>query len=56
MDFRDDGFEQLIDGNPITMMSNEIFKFKCCDCSLIHKLVIACEEPQEIGFVVERVN
>lgn len=55
---REDGFEQLVDGEPITMMSNEIFRFKCCYCGLIHKMVIATEETQEIGFVVEqeRVN
>lgn len=52
---REDGFEQLVDGEPITMMSNEVFKFKCCDCGLVHKMVIATEEQQEIGFVVERV-
>jgi len=49
-----DDFEQLIDGEPITMESNEIFKFKCCDCGLIHNMVVATEEKQEIGFVVER--
>ncbi len=53
---REDGFEQLVDGEPITMMSNEIFKFKCCDCGLTHNMVIATEEQQEIGFVVEQVN
>jgi len=51
---REDGFEQLIDGEPITMQSNEIFKFKCCDCGLVHNMVIATEETQEIGFVIER--
>jgi len=53
---REDGFEQLIDGEPITLMSNKIFKFKCCDCGLVHNMVIATEETQEIGFVVERVE
>jgi len=24
---REDGFDQLVDGNPITMMSNEVFRF-----------------------------
>ena len=53
---REDGFEQLVDGEPITMLSNEIFKFKCCNCGLVHKMVIATEEQQEIGFVVEQVR
>lgn len=51
---REDGFLQLVDGEPITMMSNELFRFKCCDCGLVHKMVIATEETQEIGFVVEQ--
>jgi len=53
---REDGFEQLIDGEPITLMSNEVFEFKCCDCGLIHNMVIATEEKQEIGFVIERTE
>ncbi len=53
---RTDEYEQLVDGEPITMMSNEIFKFKCCDCGLIHNMVIGTEEKQEIGFVVEQVT
>ena len=51
---RDDGFEQLIDSVPITMKSNEIFRFKCCNCGLTHKMVITTEEQQEIGFVVQQ--
>ncbi len=51
---RADGYEQLIDGEPITMESNEVFKFKCCDCGLVHDMVVATEEKQEIGFVIER--
>lgn len=50
---REDGFEQLTDGEPIVMESNEVFKFKCCDCGLTHNMVIATEEKQTIGFVVE---
>ena len=51
---RDDGFEQLVDGIPITMMSNQVFRFKCCECGLVHRMVIATKDRQEIGFVVEQ--
>lgn len=54
LEIREDGFEQLVDGEPITMMSNQVFRFKCCDCGLVHKMVIATEEDQEIGFVVQQ--
>ena len=56
LELRSDGFLQLIDGEPITLQSNEIFKFKCCDCGLVHKMVIATEETQDIGFVVVQVR
>lgn len=51
---RSDGFKQLVDGEPITLVSNEMFKFKCCNCGLVHKMVIATEEKQEIAFVIEQ--
>ena len=53
---REDGFEQLVDGSPVMINSNEVFKFKCCDCGLVHSVVIGTEENQEIAFVVEREN
>ena len=56
MKIREDGFEQLVDCVPITMQSNQRFKFKCCDCGLTHTMVIATEETQEIGFVVQRIQ
>ena len=52
----DDDIEVLVDGEPITMESNEVFEFSCCDCGLTHRMVIATEEKQTIGFAVERVG
>lgn len=52
---REDGFEQLIDGVGISLESNKPFLFKCCDCGLIHKMVIVTEKDEIIGFAVERV-
>ena len=53
---REDGFEQLVDGEPVILRSNEIFKFKCCDCGLVHDIVIGTEETQEIALVVEAMR
>lgn len=54
MEQREDGFLQMVDGEGITIKSNEIFLFKCCDCGLTHRMVIATEEDQELGFAIER--
>ena len=53
---REDGYDQLIDGEPITLDSNEVFMFRCCDCGLTHNMVVATEVTQKIGFVVERIE
>ena len=37
MDERSDGFEQLYDGEGITLNTNEVFLFKCCDCGLVQQ-------------------
>lgn len=55
MEQREDGFLQMVDGEGITVNSNEIFLFRCCDCGLTHKMVIATEKDQELGFAIERV-
>ena len=54
LEVREDGFEQLVDGEGISLQSNEVFRFKCCNCGLVHKMVIATEEQQEVGFAVEQ--
>jgi uncharacterized Zn finger protein len=51
---REDGFEQLVDDEGISLQSNEVFRFKCCNCGLVHKMVIATEEQQEVGFAVRQ--
>ena len=54
LEVREDGFEQLVDGEGISLQSNAVFRFKCCNCGLVHKMVIATEEQQEVGFAVEQ--
>ena len=54
---REDGYEQLVDGVGIELDVNKVFKFKCCDCGLVHKMVIAHLDPlvTKVGFAIERV-
>jgi len=44
----------LVDGEGIELRSNEVFKFACCDCGLVHDVVIATKRVQAIGFAVRR--
>lgn len=52
---REDGYLQMVDGEGVTISSNEVFRFKCCDCGLVHEMVVATEEKQELGFAIRRV-
>lgn len=54
---REDGYEQLVDGIGVELETNKVFKFKCCDCGLVHRMVIVHNDPlvDKVGFAVERV-
>lgn len=47
-------YTQLVDGVGVAMPANEIFKFSCCDCGLVHDVVIAAGRRREIGLAVRR--
>lgn len=42
------------DGEGIELNPNEIFKFACCDCGLVHDVVIATRGKSPIGFALRR--
>ena len=44
---REDGYEQIIDEEGYSIKSGEIFRFKCCDCGLIHEVVLCSEDRSE---------
>jgi hypothetical protein len=47
---------QRVDGKPFTVKSQELTRWACCDCGLVHDLVFATKRKgQEIG-VAARVN
>ena len=52
---REDGYTQMVDGVGVTISSNEVFRFKCCNCGLVHDMVVATEEKQELGFAIKQV-
>lgn len=53
---REDGFEQIIDGEGFTLESQEVFKLKCCSCGLVHKMVLVSEDDNPIGVAMERIG
>lgn len=53
---REDGFEQIIDGEGFEVESGVIHNFKCCDCGLVHKVVLISEDEKPIGVAMERVK
>lgn len=50
-------YKVLIDGEGETVSNKSIFKFACCDCGLIHNVVIVAPNTRkgvELGFAVQR--
>jgi hypothetical protein len=48
-------YVQIIDNEGFSMPANEIFKFACCDCGLVHQVVIvASRNRKEIGIAMKR--
>ena len=50
--------KRLKDGEGIAFKAGEIFRLACCDCGLVHDmvLVIAEEEPDQVGLALRRNN
>lgn len=48
-------YEQMIDEVGIELKSKELFRFACCDCGLVHDMVIVGgRKGKPIGFAVRR--
>jgi len=47
-------YEQLYDGVGVALRSRQVFRFACCDCGLVHNMVIAPCKGGWVGFAVER--
>lgn len=45
----------MIDGEGYEMPANERFRFACCDCGLVHDMVVATlSKRKTFGFAVQR--
>ena len=48
-------YKKLIDGVGVSVPKSEIFRFACCDCGLVHDMVLVAGR-KEIGMAVRRNN
>lgn len=46
-------YRVLIDGEGVAFRSGERFKFACCDCGLVHDMVIVAR-GRKVGMAVKR--
>lgn len=44
----------LTDREGVELKSGEPFLFRCCDCSLVHRVVIVSQDGKPVGFAVQR--
>lgn len=49
---------RMKDGEAVALRLNEKFRFGCCDCGLVHDMVIVTheDEPGIFGFAIKRNN
>jgi hypothetical protein len=46
-------YPRIRDGEGVTLKAGERFKFACCDCGLVHDMVIVAE-GRNIGLALRR--
>lgn len=52
-------YTQRHDGEGFEVQNKQIFKLECCDCGLVHQVVIASDrlkDKEPIGFAAKRDN
>jgi hypothetical protein len=54
MDIKRKRYRVLADGEGVALRSTERFKFACCDCGLVHNMVIVSRRGGHVAFAVER--
>lgn len=47
-------YHYLVDGEGVQLKSKEKFRFACCDCGLVHNVVIVSGTRGAIGLAMER--
>lgn len=47
-------YKQVHDNVGFAMKSGEVFKLACCDCGLVHRVVMVSNRKGEIGVAMKR--
>jgi uncharacterized Zn finger protein len=47
---------QIIDGEGFTLPSGEKVRFACCDCGLVHDMVVVTHDRKPVGVAMRRNN
>lgn len=47
-------YKTLADAEGIELESGKPFRFACCDCGLVHDVVIVSQDGKPVGFAVRR--
>lgn len=49
-------YVQRKDGEGFEVPSGEVYRLACCDCGLVHDIVLVSEDGKSIGFAARRNN
>jgi hypothetical protein len=47
-------YHVMKDGEGMDLENGELFKFACCDCGLVHDMVIVSTSKKSVGFALLR--
>lgn len=47
-------YTRMVDGEGISLPANAVFLFACCDCGLVHDVVVATRGKSDFGLAVRR--
>lgn len=47
-------YQQIIDGEGFEMLSGEVYRLACCDCGLVHDMVIVSHDEKPVGIAMRR--
>lgn len=47
-------YPRIKDGEGVDLKSGQIFKFACCDCGLVHDMVIVSGKGRNVGLAMKR--
>ena len=47
-------YKQIYDGQGFKMPANKLWRFACCDCGLVHDVVLVSHDGKSVGLAMRR--